>query len=456
MIKSLNVFLAICVIVVAVYSLWPKEDPASHWQRVKDEAAKASGHLLLNPPQKDAPFNKDAPTFTTSFETKHYGGPVGQTWDWPYLGHFFKVQQMVPLEESEKTGYVDRYDKILQIDLGPKKYWLFVVPGSLGQVALLYNENGQFVTDLFTDASFIETSQASLLTKLKSHFQLYRVRPHGFDAPVSVQFRKVLQEIQKEAFYAESSSSLGCSDFLFKRNGNLLHIWMLNVSTTAILPEYLHLKLSCDLSKGNELKIEKRFGTATFANRLPTPQFLYDAAFFDGALWVPRTDSAQIDIFDTDGNLLKTASLEPLRADVCPIELLPTQIISDVFDHDDPNVFHGLYRKYPFISAVNVIGDALVATRFNMGNNQYDRFFNIIDKDAAAVSPDMFGFDFLFAGDNGKHAFLMIRSRKDVTIIPPWLSQAEIFDKTAWEAQERPWIIMVAIDEKYQTSKDPQ
>lgn len=338
----------------------------------------------------------------------------------PYLGNVLSLDTMVPLENLARYQNL-AMERVFEVGIdGVPGYVCVFFDGGLKKI-LSFSAEGRLLDEIDAEYRGISQYGRYLLMLSREEFQLYQWTGEGLHAIAAFETGALAAYLQSKAVKAMASDIFSCSDFQFEWQENRLTVWAFNVSTTAFLPGFLHLKFSYQTPRSSP-KILDSFGVATKADRLPLDHRPYHGARIDQRFWVARSNDAQIDVFDDGGNLVKTIGLAPIDGQVATGGILSSAgTVKLAVENRDPQLFYGRYRRQNPIIAITPSGDFVLIARANFQNPQYQIIYTLLNRNGDILAEDLCANDLTLLGSGPSGCFSLTHFQAEAALQPRWL-----------------------------------
>lgn len=386
------------------------------WPTLVETSLNLGGSLELSafPPAIESPENQnDAPLDSTELVGHEKGGL-------PYLGQFFKKVELTPLNFEIDLREYPSTGRILSVD----NQLFCVFTDGQRKMGVLFNRDGERLDTLPSGFNLVQSYGQHILVKSKDQLTLFKVKNGSFEKILDLNLTEPITYLQERAILAQTSTNFFCSDFQFEIIGNEITIWAFNVSTTAFLPDFLHIQISGNLDDGI-LNTVNSFGLPTLADRLPVPGRAFATLRKDNHFWVPRLHDPQIDVFSKNGALVRTIEVNALPYPIYSGDpLSSSMVVETAIEYTDPNEFFRVYNRAPMISGVYDLEGQVSVTRLNLSSNNYSKVYTLVTTKGNVSLPTASGTDFFFQGSSKDGALFLTRFRAIQTHFPAWLRKS--------------------------------
>jgi len=418
---------------------------ADDWPTLVDVSLDLGGSLDLPtiPPQKNTTSGSTQPLI---MDENLYLDGYGQMGDFPYLGNLFQHAVLTPIETNSDLINYPGTGRLFALNSDPEPHFFCEFTDGSRKTGAIFNGKGKQLDLLRSGYDHVSSHKSFIATIVNDQLTVFDTSKGTFSELAILSLSKPISYLQNSAVRAIPSKSIFFSDWQFEIIGEKMVVWGFNVSTTAFLPDYLHIKMEGNLGSG-DLELVQTFGVPTLADRLPVPGRSVTVLRKDETFWVPRLHDPQIDVFHLDGQLLKTISLNALPQSMNPGPPLSSgAMVETAIGYAMPNDFFAAYNKAPMIVSVHNIKDHVVVTRLNLGSRDFPRIYTLLNREGQVILPEATGLDFLFQGSHGSGALFLTKFRTVQTHFPPWMKNSPgVTPQKIKQYEEGYWLVDVQI-----------
>ena len=365
----------------------------------------------------------------------------------PYLGNILELSTLTPLETfpAHREYSLSRVFKGL---IENKNYYICIFSDKDLRKIILYSDNGKKLKTLDLEYKEISHFGNYILCYAENEFQLYEITRKDIRLIGTMSTNDIAHYLQMNSPKSIKSNKFGFSDFKFCMEDGGLIIWAFNVTTTAYLPDFLHIKFSYR-SLTARPNVIKTFGLATKADRLPLNSRAFKASRIDDRFWVPRSNDAQLDVYRLNGALVKTVVLPPIDPNIATGGDLRSPLIQKrALSDKTPQDFFSYYTMQNFISSVITVGNFILVSRVNYKNTHYQIIYTLLNKNGDIIADDFCAQDLLPIGSSLSEVFSLNRFEPDSLYLPRWLVQSKKFNQEKLDSGHGWWLTGFQVKEQ--------
>ena len=343
----------------------------------------------------------------------------------PYLGHILELQTLIPLDYFPNTKEKGML-RVFEVDGG--KRFICVFSDGSHKTIVGYSPAGKVIDILETDFQAISQHENHLLLLVDGALYLYEITARNISLVSSFATETISKFLQEKSLKSLDSDALHFSDIQFEWRDGQLTVWGFNCSTTAFMPDFLHLKFNYSNAK-KPPHVLATFGRPTQADRLPVSHSRFRVLRVGDGFWTPRLHDAQFDLFDRDGRLLKTARLGPIAGEIGTGGPLTSKRVKDLaLQHPDPDSFIDEYSRLNPIIAIDRVAPFILATRLNRFNPRYPWVYTLVNANGDILAEDFCLPDIVPLGSGSRQCLSLTRFSGGPENLPQWLLDSDKLD----------------------------
>jgi len=380
-------------------------------------------------------------TLELNYDRLMFSGPEEESVPIPDLGRIVSLKTYAPFPELENLSAFG-FQEIFEVTKFRTPRYLAVCTDGPQSKILYLSEKAALLSSLTLEemplaVSFRDHHLALLTT---TSFQVYEMSEADLIHAATFPTKPIANFLQKQSNYAERSEAFHCADFQFEFHDGNLDIWAFNVSTTAFLPDFLHLRFRY-AKHGNTHG--STFGQPTRADCLPVPSLAFISARIADHFWVPRSHDSQIDIFNLAGKLIKTVVLAPTGEAIRTGHTLSSgAVLAMAKTEPDQASFYRSYQTLNFIDAIFPFGDfALVRRKTSDSPGQYPVIYTLLNQNGGILAEDFTAHNFGILGSGPQQIFTATMLKPMFKNPPPWLVGPEMKNLAQIREHQGPWLL---------------
>jgi len=357
----------------------------------------------------------------------------------PNIEDILTLSKLVALETASNDHVNFGVERVFEGALQGKAVYLSMLSDGQFRKIVYYSENGEILDVLDINQGYkANLNGRHLAILLREKLQIYELKRTELVPIAAYSTKPIAAFLQAKSDHAQESGAFGCGDFQFEVRKNHFVFWAFNVSTTAFLPGFLHLRFSFE-SPGSIEAIP--FGIATKADRLPVNTGFFSTARINDLFWVPRCHDAQIDIFDLDGKLVGTVALPPLHPNISEAKRLTSATVFNLaVSEPDQASFYRSYQELNFISGIFPVSDFVFIERQNVGNRNCPRIYTVLNKSGGVLAEDFSAARMKLSGFGIESGLFLAPSDSLKRRPPPWLLDSKIHELGKMRKHDGWWL----------------